>query len=306
MFEHFCCKKQTKHRIQTLKRNFQGSKPPVVFVLNWLGSQKKHVQKYVNLYKSLGFPAYAEISPRRAFVFEDAFGKPIVNRVINDIRSKRIRHKTDEVIFHCMSGNGFHSLAKIIQYEQHKLRKLEELSLWRSVTLPSAQYDVDLENLLFRNIRGIVFDSAPTPPTAEVFARGFSQSFLKSNLLLRKSSHFMAKMALKSFSWVIQNNARRIAKAMRGEHLVRCPQLYLYSRSDKLVNLPFLESFIESQEKLGIDVHKKVWDKSEHVQHYRKYPNQYKKKIKSFLAACFQRDPANWKTIEFQHQPLFL
>ncbi|KAJ3432495.1 hypothetical protein M0812_21436 [Anaeramoeba flamelloides] len=288
-----------------LTRNFHGSKPPVVFILNWLGSKKKHVQKYVNLYRSLGFPAYMEISPRKAFVFEDTFGQSVVNRIINDIRSKRIRHQTDEVIFHCMSGNGFHSLAKIIQYEQHKLRKLEELSLWRSVTLPSAQYDVDLDNLLFRHIRGIVFDSAPTPPTPDVFARGFSDSFLKSNWLMRKSSHLTAKMALKSFSWVLQNNARRIAKAMRGEHLVRCPQLYLYSPKDKLMHLPFLHAFMDSQRKLGIDVHQKVWDDSDHVQHYRVHPHEYKNKIKSFLSACFQKDPVNWRTKEFQHQPLF-
>ncbi|KAJ3439627.1 hypothetical protein M0812_15661 [Anaeramoeba flamelloides] len=288
-----------------LQRHYHGSRPPVVFVLNWLGSEKRHVQKYVDLYRSLGFPAYAEISPRRAFVFEGFFGKSVHDRIITDIRSKRIRHKTDEVIFHCMSGNGFHSLAKIIQNEQHKLRKLEELYLWRGVTTPSAQYDLDLENLLFRNIRGIVFDSSPTPPTPDVFARGFSESFLKSNLL-KKSSRFMAKMALKYCSSVIQNNARRIAKAMRGEHLIRCPQLYLYSRKDKLVSLPFLESFIESQEKLEIEVHRKVWDDSDHVQHYRKHPGEYKKAIKNFLSTCFQTDPINWKTIDLKHQSIFL
>ncbi|KAJ6255286.1 hypothetical protein M0813_11500 [Anaeramoeba flamelloides] len=289
-----------------LQRHYHGSRPPVVFVLNWLGSEKRHVQKYVDLYRSLGFPAYAEISPRRAFVFEGFFGKSVLDRIITDIRSKRIRHKTDEVIFHCMSGNGFHSLAKIIQNEQHKLRKLEELYLWRGVTTPSAQYDLDLENLLFRNIRGIVFDSSPTPPTPDVFARGFSESFLKSNLLLKKSSRLLAKMALKHCSSVIQNNARRIAKAMRGEHLIRCPQLYLYSRKDKLVSLPFLESFIESQEKLEIEVHRKVWDDSDHVQHYRKHPGEYKKEIKNFLSTCFQTDPINWKTIDLKHQSIFL
>ncbi|KAJ3433021.1 hypothetical protein M0812_21970 [Anaeramoeba flamelloides] len=289
-----------------LKRHYNGSRPPVVFVLNWLGSQKKHVQKYVDLYRMLGFPAYSEISPRRAFVFEDFFGKPVVNRIIKDIRSKRILHKTDDVIFHCMSGNGFHSLSKIIQYEQHKLRELEELYLWKGVTTPSVQYDTDLESLLFNHIRGIVFDSAPTPPTPDVFARGFSQSFLKSNCLLRKSSRFIAKIALKHCPWVLRNNARRIANVMRGEHFIRCRQLYLYSRNDKLVNVPFLESFIDSQEKLEIEVHRKVWDDSEHVLHYRKHPDEYKEEIKNFLSACFQTEPIKWKTTQPKHQSLFL
>lgn len=49
----------------------------------------------------------------------------------------------------------------------------------------------------------------------------------------------------------------------------RCPQLFLYSRADKLINYNDVEYFVAERQKLGVPVVTKCWDDSAHVQHYR-------------------------------------
>lgn len=63
------------------------------------------------------------------------------------------------------------------------------------------------------------------------------------------------------------------------------PQLYLYSEEDELIGVKDVEEYIEHvKKKLNVQyVDSYNFKDSQHVQHFRKYPDIYKKCINEFL-----------------------
>ena len=66
----------------------------------------------------------------------------------------------------------------------------------------------------------------------------------------------------------------------------RVPQLLLYSRADDVVSHEDVEAFATARSSLGVTVVTHSWDDSAHVQHLRKYPEEYKDAVHSFLSLC--------------------
>ncbi|KIH68300.1 hypothetical protein ANCDUO_01366, partial [Ancylostoma duodenale] len=61
------------------------------------------------------------------------------------------------------------------------------------------------------------------------------------------------------------------------------PQLYLYSHEDKFIKHKYVKRFLEQQRERGKDVEEIIFEGSEHVQHFRKYPEQYRSACVKFL-----------------------
>ena len=63
----------------------------------------------------------------------------------------------------------------------------------------------------------------------------------------------------------------------------RCPQLYVYSSSDRVIPANSVESFVEEQRKAGHQVRAHNFVSSPHVDHFRTHPSLYTSHLSSFL-----------------------
>ena len=69
----------------------------------------------------------------------------------------------------------------------------------------------------------------------------------------------------------------------------RWPQMYLYSKGDKIVNYKYIDQVVAHRKKLGVDVTSHCWDDSEHVQHLRKHREPYINLCTTFLQRCLDK-----------------
>ena len=70
----------------------------------------------------------------------------------------------------------------------------------------------------------------------------------------------------------------------------RWPQMYLYSKADKIVNYKYVEQVVDHRMKLGVDVTSHCYENSEHVAHLRKYRESYINLCTSFLQRCLDKE----------------
>jgi hypothetical protein len=86
-----------------------------------------------------------------------------------------------------------------------------------------------------------------------------------------------------------------------------CPKLFLYSDADVLVQPHVVEGFMQEQQKRGSPTYSYKWSDSAHVDHYRKYPDEYRRQLDQFV----QRVLSVWadkqaRKQQQQQQPLSL
>jgi hypothetical protein len=66
-------------------------------------------------------------------------------------------------------------------------------------------------------------------------------------------------------------------------HAPPCPKLFLYSDADVLVKPVNVERFMEMMASAGSPTFCHKWGDSEHVCHYRKYPEEYTRQLVQFV-----------------------
>ena len=66
------------------------------------------------------------------------------------------------------------------------------------------------------------------------------------------------------------------------------PMLFLYSKKDSLMPYLYVSDLIETKKKQNTSriISSRMFEKSAHVAHMRKYPDEYKQEIKKFLDQC--------------------
>jgi hypothetical protein len=62
-----------------------------------------------------------------------------------------------------------------------------------------------------------------------------------------------------------------------------CPKLFLYSEADVLIQPGVVEGFMREQQAAGSQTYCYKWSDSAHVDHYRKYPEEYKQQLARFV-----------------------
>ncbi|CAH9088423.1 unnamed protein product [Cuscuta epithymum] len=178
-------------------------------------------------------------------------------------------------------------------------------------------YGAILDNLrsqkdLLDKIKGCVVDSGGDPHIEpKVWAAGFTAALLKKRSssvlpgevhelshgsptmqekkpLLMETLLFEGFERLFSFLLKLPSENRRLVKII--STLVNdqppCPQLYLYSTSDKVIPFRSVESFIDEQRGRGREVLSFNFRTSPHVDHYRTFPSTYASLLQSFLERC--------------------
>ena len=147
-----------------------------------------------------------------------------------------------------------------------------------------------------QQLSGVIFDSCPSDLNPWIYAKTTYQ-MMKRNVLV-KSVCAVSMFIYCYIAPVIELLLRPFVKLqLAGSDYwhaliadsARCPQLLLYSKADKLIDYHDVERFAALRSKRGIEVSKYCFSDSPHVQHFRRYPNEYTLQCGNFIKTCLSK-----------------
>ncbi|CAK0783325.1 hypothetical protein CVIRNUC_006524 [Coccomyxa viridis] len=138
--------------------------------------------------------------------------------------------------------------------------------------------------------KGIVLDSAPARLTPDISSRGLTAALMGQPAAGIEARHphltRTAKFALQPLLGfpLISTRMHEVWQAWDVVAPVK-PQLYLSSQADALIPPAEIDLFKLQQAKRGVPVFSREFEHSAHVEHFRRYPAEYREEIEAFLAA---------------------
>jgi len=237
----------------------EGSRPLVV-LLSWLMAREGNLEKYRSIYFKHGFDVLTVKTRPFEMLLPTMGSQRVALNLFNFLKNKVSTYPN--VLIHAFSV-GAYQFSEMLCLLQEGLSRQE--------------VDGSCE-IVRKAIKGMIFDSAVDVDGA---AYGISRSVAGDGLsadLLEKS----IKGYMRAFHNVATKHYEKSSKAFRNTPL-RCPALMLLSREDRLGN-PINNTVVADRwRELGIDVTLKCWEKSRHVAHLHKYPDEYVYEVNNFL-----------------------
>ncbi|XP_055497708.1 transmembrane protein 53 [Leucoraja erinacea] len=241
---------------------------PVIILLGWAGCQDKHLAKYSYIYKNQGCVVLRYTAPWRQIFFPGIFRRNLryIARKLLDLLFD-IGIEEHPILFHVFSNAG-----------SMLYRHIVELLINQNET-----YFTKF------NVIGTVFDSAPGN-------RNVLGSVRALNVVLGSSvNSFVKCFALPAFILVavfqvllypaIQFFSLSHYDALKADPS-RWPQLFLYSKADKIISYKDVEEMIKARKRLNIEVQSLDFNSSQHVNHFRKFPDKYSISCIGFFTEC--------------------
>jgi hypothetical protein len=129
-----------------------------------------------------------------------------------------------------------------------------------------------------KSIKGLVFDSAVgVEGASHGVAKSLAGETIIADAIEASLNGYMKLLYPISTKYWIKAHKTFINNPLR------CPSLLLVSEDDKLGHPMSNEVARDRWKELGIDVTWKCWDKSKHVAHFQKYPDEYVNIVEGFL-----------------------
>jgi len=268
------------------------SNKPVVILAGWLGCHPRNLRRYSQLYNSLGWDTIVQIASPRSIVtsmsegpsYSQSSSSEMQHLAINTLKELHVL-QPPYFIIHIFSNGGcfLWECIRYILYEQDTSKQL------------SSRNSINISNLKQKLI-GVIFDSAPGYYDGKIDDLQSALEYVSSNIE-RKDLLTMTKT-------LEQNVVRqRFAEFWNGlsNDSTNIPQLYLFSQYDNLASVNHIEMLIECRKEL-IGMKGKIWNhkflNSEHCCHFLKYPEEYSKSVKEFLAFCTRKGLDNHSFIK--------
>ncbi|XP_030466990.1 uncharacterized protein LOC115685963 [Syzygium oleosum] len=270
-----------------------GDPAVTVVLLGWLGAKRKHLRRYAEWYNSKGFHAVTFLVGVREMLSLD-LGRGVEDR-IDELANELIAWVSEGeeggrercLLFHSFSNTGWLVYGGILE----RLHCRQDL---------------------IEKIKGCVVDSGGAEPfNPKVWAAGFSAALItkSSSSVEGKDTHastsegsskqedegMVETAVLAALEWLFSavlkfpDVERRLTKTVTilSEAQPSCPQLYLYSSADKVMPYESVESFMETQRRMGRKVLSFNFGSSPHVDHYRTFPDLYMSQLENFIKECF-------------------
>lgn len=240
---------------------------PTAVLFGWLGSKPRHVAKYATLYEHMGYNTVQTTAPF-SIVFPitprtSAFFVLSVMRILaNDDRLT-----SGGIVFHKFSNGGAvcaPHLSRFFNGQYHDFIKPDDKVVVKTIR---------------DSIAAIVFDSAPVYLRTDLGAQAITEALgLPSGILATIITITFTLLCYIQYLFI--NLPRYFWDGVRNACYM-CPELYIYSRADHLLDVSSLEALINERESQGQAV--KVWhvEDAKHVSILRKHPQQYIQTIQS-------------------------
>ncbi|KAM4722936.1 transmembrane protein 53 [Rhinophrynus dorsalis] len=244
---------------------------PVVILLGWGGCKDQHLAKYSTIYHSQGCIVIRYTAAWRTVFITESFGFSSLREEAKKLLELLFDYDIEKspILFHVFSNGGFMLYRYIVEllHSQPQLSKL--------------------------HVVGTIFDSAPGN-------RNVSGSMRALDTILKPNTHnvvrFLALAAFALMVIVLRILLYPLTRFLHENHYdamkkdpSRWPQLYLYSRADPIISYLDVESMIAARRRRCLPTEFLDFEKSEHVCHYRRYPQRYTEICVSFLRDCVRK-----------------
>lgn len=239
----------------TTIQNFNDEKNrPLLVILSWLLSKRKHVMKFVNLYLEQGFDvAMVSVTPWQ--LLWPAKGTRVIASDLLEFLMQQQNYQ--QILLHGFSVGGY-MWGEVLDFV-HTDRK---------------KYDNVIDRIV-----GQVWDSA-----ADVteFSEGTIRAVFPNNLVLQHGLHKYLEYHMKTF---YNQSTRYYIRSSQLFHtnIVRAPALFLISKPDPIGTLSSNMRVRDSWDSMGVETYVKIFEKSPHVGHFQRYPKEYVAELYTFL-----------------------
>eukprot|EP00250_Pteridium_aquilinum_P006165 c16137_g1_i1 orf=688-1866(-) len=251
------------------------SRSGIVVVLGWMLSRRRNLAPYTRLYKSRGWDCLV-CHPQVFNLFIPSWATTLALSVLEEL-AKELQRRPCPVVFAVFSGGHKSCLYKIIQI---LMGKCSEVS-------------VDEEErfaVVMRSLSGLIFDSSPVD-----FVTHLGAKFVSHQVLTLQPGR-----PIGFISWVAYAVGRGVDVVFSRQlgpqridlwqalysSVKMGPILFLCSENDKMAPVETIQIFASNLRKLGGKVDMVVWKESEHVGHFRLYPEQYSSEVVKLLTTA--------------------
>ncbi|XP_028390931.1 transmembrane protein 53-like [Dendronephthya gigantea] len=241
----------TKYGALVSKAAVETPNTPVVAILGWNDAKMKNLQKYSKIFEEKEWTTVC--LPATSF---NTFARPgskvrTISMHMVDVL-KQLTSKGNPVFLYSLSSGGctvYYHIAKALTMEG------------------SPNFDA------FKVI-GAIFDSCPVKNTKEGVSRlQISVTERVSNPVVKNLIWYGVYLVM-PFAMALDPLIGTIFDELKTLTL-NCPELYVYSKADKLALYQDIEDFVLERKSQGATVLSKQWDNSPHCSHYMKYPEEY-------------------------------
>ncbi|XP_044762656.1 transmembrane protein 53-A-like isoform X2 [Coccinella septempunctata] len=237
---------------------------PVVMLFGWMGAQDKYLRVYSQIYEEQGFPTVRLTVSPFIVLFKNNEMTEFSHKLVSLLEEPDFKDRP--VIIHLFSNGG------------------------------SFQYEVFLNTLdeaKRKLVKGVIFDSGPAKWTlynsftvcSMILSSLVSNKFLLYPLTVAAIASSASLVGLKKIQKKILKRPVYLMdpynNLMNQENA--CPQLFFFSKADKLVPYRDMEVFIEKRKSRGVEVMYKIYETTQHVKHYPSDKLGYTKTVLNFL-----------------------
>ncbi|XP_051984632.1 transmembrane protein 53 [Xyrauchen texanus] len=250
------------------EKHWRGSKEPVVILLGWAGCRDKHLSKYSSIYNEQGCVTVRCTAPLKTVFFSESFGYKELRSTAHKLLELLYDYEVENnpIFFHVFSNGGF----MLYRYMVELLHSHKQFS-----TLC---------------VMGTIVDSAPGSQNVIGALRALKTTLRsKVNVLLQYLLLALFAIMVVLLRIVLYPMTKYFHKnhydAMM-EHPAPWPQMYLYSRADRVIRYKDVEKMVKALQKKGLMVESFDFITPAHVSLYRDCPEDYSNRCRTFLTHC--------------------
>ena len=256
----------TKHGALVTRAVAESPTTPVVAILGWNDAKTKNLQKYSKIFEAKNWTTVC--LPATSF---DTFCRPstkvkIISMYMMELL-KQLTSNGNPVFLYSLSSGGctvYYHIAKAL------------------TTQGNPHFDA------FKVV-GAIFDSCPVKNTKEgVHRLKISVTERVQNPIVRNLIWYAVGMAM-PLVVKLDPLLGELFDDLQSTTL-DCPELYFYSKADKLALYQDIDDFIIQRKSKGVTVLDRRWDDPPHVSHYMKYPEEYLELLEQFLNVCLLQE----------------
>ncbi|XP_011690339.1 PREDICTED: uncharacterized protein LOC105451532 [Wasmannia auropunctata] len=228
---------------------------PLLVILTWLLSKRRHVMKFVNLYMEQGFDvAVVSLTPWQ-LMWPTKGSRLVAADLLTFLKQNE---SYQQILLHGFSVGGY---------------------MWGEA-LDLIESNKDQYCNITDRIVGQVWDSIAD---VSQIAIGLPRAVFPKNMVLQSMLQKYVEYHMKTFHQQATQYYIRSSQIFHSASVLRVPALLFVSKTDPVGAVTSNLSVRDNWESLGIKTYVKIFDESPHVAHFYTYPKEYVAELYAFL-----------------------